>query len=38
MFFCEFCKISKNTFSYRAPPMAASEFTKSSKLGPIYKV
>ena len=21
---CEFCKISKNTFSYRTPPVAAS--------------
>ena len=25
VFSCEFCEISKNTFSYRAPPMAASE-------------
>ena len=24
MFFCEFCEISKNTFSYRLPPVAAS--------------
>ena len=24
MFFCEFCKIFKNTFSYRIPPVAAS--------------
>ena len=24
MFSCEFCKISKNTFSYRTPPVAAS--------------
>ena len=24
---CEFCEISKNTFSYRTPPMAASEWT-----------
>ena len=24
VFSCEFCKISKNTFSYRAPPVAAS--------------
>ena len=23
--FCEFCKISKNTFSYRTPPVAASD-------------
>ena len=25
VFSCEFCKISKNTFSYRAPPVIASE-------------
>ena len=25
VFSCEFCEISKNTFSYRRPPMAASE-------------
>ena len=25
VFSCEFCKISKNTFSYRTPPVAASE-------------
>ena len=25
VFSCEFCKTSKNTFSYRAPPVAASE-------------
>ena len=25
VFFCEFCQISKNTFSYRTPPMAASD-------------
>ena len=24
MFSCEFCEITKNTFSYRAPPAAAS--------------
>ena len=24
-FSCEFCEISKNTFSYRTPPVAASE-------------
>ena len=24
MFFCDFCKISKNTFSYRPPPVATS--------------
>ena len=25
VFSCEFCEISKNTFSYRTPPVAASE-------------
>ena len=24
-FACEFCEISRNTFSYRTPPLAASE-------------
>ena len=24
VFFCEFCEISKNSFSYRTPPVAAS--------------
>ena len=24
VFSCEFCEISKNTFSYRTPPVAAS--------------
>ena len=28
VFSCEFNEISKNTFSYRAPPVAASEFIK----------
>ena len=27
VFSCEFCEISKNTFSYRTPPVAASETT-----------
>ena len=27
VFFCEFCKISKNTFSYRTPPVFASDFS-----------
>ena len=27
VFSCAFCEISKNTFSYRAPPVAASENT-----------
>ena len=26
VFFCEFCKISKNTFSHRTPPVAASVY------------
>ena len=31
VFFCEFCKISKNAFSYITPPVAASEvYEKSS--------
>ena len=25
VFSCEFCEISKNTYSYRTPPVAASE-------------
>ena len=25
VFFCEFCQISKNTFSYRTPPVTASD-------------
>ena len=28
VFSCEFCEISKNTFSYRTPPVAASGDTK----------
>ena len=44
MFSCEFCEISNNTFSYRTPPVAASEikgfrvprcFIKNRK---IYKI
>ena len=27
VFPCEFCKISRNSFSYRTPPMAASSFS-----------
>ena len=26
VFSCEFCEISKNTFSYRTPPVAASGY------------
>ena len=28
VFSCEFCEISKNTFSYRTPPVAASVLNK----------
>ena len=31
VFFCGFCKISKNTFSYRTSPVAASENGIKSK-------
>ena len=31
MFSCKFCKISKNTFSYRTPPVAPYDFTQSWK-------
>ena len=30
VFSCEFCEISKNTFSYRTPPVAASQPMKSN--------
>ena len=29
MFSCEFFEISKNTFSYRTPPVAASKYCRS---------
>ena len=29
VFSCEFCEISKNTFSYRTPPVAASDFREA---------
>ena len=32
VFSCEFCKISKNTFSYRTPPVAASELYTICKM------
>ena len=32
VFSCEFCEISKNTFSYRTPPVAASVY--KAYLGP----
>ena len=30
VFSCEFCLISKNTFSYRTPPVAASAITTNN--------
>ena len=30
LFSSEFCEISKNTFSYRTPPVAASEYTNKT--------
>ena len=40
MFSCEFCEISKNTFSYRTPPMAASVFPsrRSTYIGLLYEI
>ena len=35
VFSCEFCEISKNNFSYRTPPMAAS---RETQLTPIASV
>ena len=32
VFSCEFCKISKNMFSYRTPPVAASELYTICKM------
>ena len=29
MFSCEFCKVSKNNYSYRTPPVAASECSRN---------
>ena len=34
VFSCEFCKISKNTFSYRTRPVAASETHLSISASP----
>ena len=30
VFSCEFCEISKNTFSHRTPPVAASEYSQEN--------
>ena len=34
LFSCDFCEISKNTFSYRAPPLAASDSHKGILIRP----
>ena len=31
MFSCEFCKVSKNDYSHRTPPVAASECSRNLK-------
>ena len=37
VFSCEFCKIYKNSFSYRTPPVAASVFTGvGNAMKPVY--
>ena len=36
MFSCEFCEISKNNFSYRTPPLAASGNTFLSEVNILY--
>ena len=36
VFSCEFCEISKNTFSYRTPPLAASGNTFLSEVNILY--
>ena len=38
LFSCEFCKISKNAFSYRTPPVAASEHTGTWKRSLLSKL
>ena len=40
MFSCEFCEISKSTFSYRTPPMTASVFPsrRSTYIGLLYEI
>ena len=35
VFSCEFCEISKNTFSYRTSPVAASDFRLASRHVPL---
>ena len=37
MFSCEFCEIFQNTFFYRIPPVAASEYTLSGIFNFLFK-
>ena len=36
MFSCKFCEISKETFFYRTPPVAASEFSVMNSVGEFW--
>ena len=38
VFSCEFCQISKNTFSYRTPPVAASVLWRWSFLFSMWRL
>ena len=38
MFSCEFCEISKNTFSCRTPPVAASVLVQLASMNVFYSV
>ena len=35
VFSCEFCEISKDTFSYRTPPVAVSEYGEVPSCGSV---
>ena len=37
MFSCEFCEISKSTFSYRAPPVAAPAY-KNDEINLVFYI
>ena len=38
VFSCEFCEISKNTFSYRTPPVVASVASIDLRIGNVVAV
>ena len=38
VFSCEFCEISENTFSYRTPPVVASDSTSDTLVGSFLDV